>query len=151
MILKSSVGIYKEVARQLNNKSVVKGEKDAIKEIEKIITSKGEMILLGNTIISIASLFIIEKFKKWSNLRISFPYNLSSYQSIYFYISVYPSICFLIISFCLFVPLFLISSILSMYLPVSVLLVCIFIQSISVYLSVYKFFHWVYFSSFIFV
>ena len=52
MILKSSVGIYKEVARQLNNKSVVKGEKDALKEIEKIITSKGEMILLGKKIIS---------------------------------------------------------------------------------------------------
>ena len=121
MILKSSVGIYKEVARQLNNKSVVKGEKDAIKEIEKIITSKGEMILLGNKIISIPSLFLLRNLKKWSNL--SFPYNLSSYQSIYFNISVYPSFCFLIISFCFliisfcfYVPLFLILSILSMYL-----------------------------------
>ena len=48
MILKSSVGIYKEVARQLNDKSEAKGEKEALKEIEKVITSKGEMILLGN-------------------------------------------------------------------------------------------------------
>jgi cell division control protein 6 len=46
MILKSSVGIYKEVAKQLNAKSAAKGEKEALKEIEKIITAKGEMILL---------------------------------------------------------------------------------------------------------
>ena len=47
MILKSSVAIYKEVAKQLNKKTKAKAEKEALKEIEKVITAKGEMILLG--------------------------------------------------------------------------------------------------------
>ena len=46
MILKSSINIYKEVANQLNKKSNPKAEKEALKEIEKVITAKGETILL---------------------------------------------------------------------------------------------------------
>ena len=48
MILKSSINIYKEVAKQLSNKkgSCAKTEKEALKEIEKVITAKGETILL---------------------------------------------------------------------------------------------------------
>ena len=46
MILKSSINIYKEVANQLNKKSNPKTEKEALKEIEKVITAKGETILL---------------------------------------------------------------------------------------------------------
>ena len=49
MILKSSINIYKEVAKQLSNKkasSSAKTEKEALREIEKVITAKGETILL---------------------------------------------------------------------------------------------------------
>jgi len=46
MVLKSSVAIYKEVAKQLNKKSTAKSEKEALKEIEKVVTAKGDMILL---------------------------------------------------------------------------------------------------------
>ncbi len=47
MVLKSSLAIYKEVAAQLSPQSAVKTEKEALKVIEKTITSKGPMILLG--------------------------------------------------------------------------------------------------------
>jgi hypothetical protein len=47
MVLKSSMAIYREVATQLCPKSLVKNEKEALKVIEKKITSAGPMILLG--------------------------------------------------------------------------------------------------------
>jgi Ni2+-binding GTPase involved in maturation of urease and hydrogenase len=51
MVLKSSVAIYKEVAAQLCPSETVKTEKEALRLIEKTITSKGPMILLGKPII----------------------------------------------------------------------------------------------------
>jgi cell division control protein 6 len=47
MVLKSSMAIYKEVAAQLCPTQAVKTEKEALRVIEKTITSKGPMILLG--------------------------------------------------------------------------------------------------------
>ena len=47
MVLKSSIAIFKEVVKQLNPKTSAKSEKEALKEIEKLTTGKGEMILLG--------------------------------------------------------------------------------------------------------
>jgi len=46
MVLKSSVAIYREVAKALNPKSTAKSERDAIKVIETAIVGSGEMILL---------------------------------------------------------------------------------------------------------
>ena len=48
MVLKSSIQIFKEVAKQLNPKTTAKSEKEALKEIEKFTTGKGPMVLLGN-------------------------------------------------------------------------------------------------------
>ena len=47
MVLKSSMAIYKEVAAQLCPKETVRTEKEALRVIEKTITAKGPMILLG--------------------------------------------------------------------------------------------------------
>ena len=47
MVLKSSIAIFKEVAKQLNPKSGAKTEKEALKEIEKYTTGKGDVVLLG--------------------------------------------------------------------------------------------------------
>jgi len=46
MVLKSSIAIYREVAKQLNPKTTPKTEKDALKVIETAITTTKEMILL---------------------------------------------------------------------------------------------------------
>jgi len=46
MVLKSSIAIYREVARQLCPKKVVKTERDALKVIEANIQGSGNMILL---------------------------------------------------------------------------------------------------------
>ena len=46
MVLKSSIAIYREVAKQLCPKKEVKTERDALKVIEASIQSSGEMILL---------------------------------------------------------------------------------------------------------
>lgn len=46
MVLKSSVAIYREVAKQLNPKTIPKTEKDSLKVIEAAIISGKEMILL---------------------------------------------------------------------------------------------------------
>eukprot|EP00088_Acartia_fossae_P012897 TRINITY_DN16675_c0_g1_i6.p1 TRINITY_DN16675_c0_g1~~TRINITY_DN16675_c0_g1_i6.p1 ORF type:complete len:752 (-),score=162.71 TRINITY_DN16675_c0_g1_i6:79-2085(-) len=46
MVLKSSIAIFKEVAKQLNPKSGAKTEKEALKEIEKYTTGKGDVVLL---------------------------------------------------------------------------------------------------------
>jgi len=46
MVLKSSIAIYREVAKQLNPKAAFKTERDALKVIEAAITASGEMVLL---------------------------------------------------------------------------------------------------------
>ena len=46
MVLKSSIAIYREVAKQLNPKKVAKTEKDALKTIESCVRSSKMMILL---------------------------------------------------------------------------------------------------------
>merc|ERR1719187_1000204 len=46
MVLKSSIAIYREVAKQLCPKKEVKTERDALKVIEASIQSSGSMILL---------------------------------------------------------------------------------------------------------
>ena len=46
MVLKSSIAIYREVAKKLNPKKEPKTEKDALKVIEAAITSGGCMKLL---------------------------------------------------------------------------------------------------------
>ena len=46
MVLKSSIAIYREVAKQLNPKKVAKTEKDALKTIENCVQSSKTMILL---------------------------------------------------------------------------------------------------------
>ncbi len=69
MVLKSSIQIFKEVAKQLNPKTSAKSEKEALKEIEKFTTGKGPMVLLGNNKYEIKpNIFGILLFFSWLEL-----------------------------------------------------------------------------------
>ena len=59
MVLKSSIQIFKEVAKQLNPKTTAKSEKEALKEIEKFTTGKGPMVLLGNLFYTPTKIFYL--------------------------------------------------------------------------------------------